>query len=143
VNQRPIVLSVKLRHANNILAGTKTWEYRKTGFDAGTTVLMYRSGKADQRGLVAAWRVGDVISGTAADHWTEIGTAGGVDAVELAHYAGDRLVWRHQVTHLSVFPETLTLARLYGTGPASAPQSWRFAPEDWAEWLGLKTEVAA
>jgi predicted transcriptional regulator len=139
VNERPIALSVKPRHANNILAGTKTWEYRKNGFDTGTTVLMYRSGKVDQRGLVAAWQVGDVISGTPTDHVAEVGEKGGVTVDELTEYARGRLVWRHQVTHLSPFPEPLPLSRLYAPTFDGPPQAWRYAPDDWADLLGMVT----
>jgi hypothetical protein len=61
---------------------------------------------------------------------------------ELAEYAGDRMVWRHQVTCLSPFPETFPLRRLYRSNFDSAPQSFRYAPEDWAERLGLAAVAA-
>jgi predicted transcriptional regulator len=123
--KRPVLMSIRAPYADAILAKQKTAEFRLRPPDAGTEILIYRSGgDPGRRGIVGVFTAGDVVSGTAVDHFREVEHPG-IGLAALESYAGGTtaLVWRIEIAALLPFASVVPLRAV---GLARAPQSWQY-----------------
>lgn len=84
---KAILLSIKPRHAEAILAGRKRIEFRKTWPESATGVILYSSSPVQR--IVAFAKVMEVIRGTPDLIWETCGKFGGITEAEFrAYFAG-------------------------------------------------------
>jgi predicted transcriptional regulator len=150
LDRKTVVMSIRDAYADQILAGTKVWEFRRQPlpYDV-TTVLVYRSGDPEGRGIVGHFTAcpGDnttarSLIGSAASRGHRMGQADpryGITGTGLAKYAGgyDRPIVAIPVIRPARYAATVPLTMF---GWERAPQSWRYAPTGWADLLPANTE---
>lgn len=81
-----ILISLSLRHAENILAGTKRVELRRRNMniDPGATVWMYV--KLPVGSIIGQFRVGAIHAGAPAALWRRFGSVSGLSRAEFFEY---------------------------------------------------------
>lgn len=126
VHERGLVLSIKPKYVNKILAGTKTVELRRTAPDLepGASVLLYSSSPVKAAVGYATLQRVDTLSPNGL--WAEVAANAGVTRAEYRDYfrGADRahgLQLLNVVKASTVVP--LERMRLLGVEP---PQSWRY-----------------
>lgn len=126
---RTVLMSIRAPYADAILSGLKTAEFRLRAPNPGVDILIYRSGgDRKNRGVVGVFTAGDVVSGTAVDHFREVHRPG-IGLTDLENYAGGtaELVWRIDVTKPLPFARPVPLSVM---GLARPPQSWQYVTTD-------------
>lgn len=145
VDRTAVVMSIRAKYADLLMAGSKTVEFRKKPLPGTvTTALVYRSGPPKVRGVVGLLRIVDcrattarTVQARAAERGYRIGQVDplyGISGADLAAYAGgwDAPLYGLSVEVVAVFPEPLAL---WEVGTLVAPQSWRYAHENWRQAL--------
>lgn len=126
-----VLLSVRPRFADLIMAGTKTVEIRRgpSRVAPGTTALVYSS--SPTRALVGAVVIDGVNVRAASTVWRNWGTATGLGKREFdAYVSGCGRVTALLLGARVAFPQPIDLAELRSrTSRFVAPQSYRFVAE--------------
>lgn len=121
---RKLLLSIKPKYVDAIIAGTKTVEYRtRTRKDKEvTTVLIYRSG--DLKKVVAEFTIGGIIEGTPQQVWEQTQTIGGIEAKDyFSYFANKDRAYAYQICNLVVYHKPIPLCSL---GVDKAPMSFMY-----------------
>ena len=145
LDRTAVVMSIRAVYADQILAGTKCWEFRRQPlpYDV-TTVLVYRSGDPEGRGIVGQFTAGPGdtttprgLIGHAASRGYRMGQTDpryGICGTDLAKYAGgaDRPIVAIPVLHPVRYAQAVPLAAFGWERPA---QSWRYSVAGWQELI--------
>lgn len=127
-----ILLALKPRFAEAILAGTKTVELRrgKAHAQPGSVGLLYAS--SPQRALVGVARIGIVESWAPSTIWRKWGSLSGMTKAEFSTYfAGASVATAIEIAATATFPLAVSLTELRNRSNAFVvPQSYRFVSPD-------------
>ena len=121
---RKLLLSIKPKYVDAILAGTKRVEYRtRIRKDPEvTTALIYRSG--DLKKIVAEFTIGGIIEGTPEQVWEQSKEFGGIEKQDYFRYFANRnKAYAYQICNLVIYPEPIPLVKL---GIEKAPMSFMY-----------------
>lgn len=139
---KPILMSVRDRWATGLMDLSKSHEFRKTEVPTGTTVVVYRSGAAEQRGIVGTFVAGEVTNGIASFLWPRVARPG-ITLDELKAYGEfapgcQRQLWSIEATDVRRFWQPLPLSSI---GVIKAPQSWQWTTDEMVARLREMNEV--
>jgi len=86
-----VLLSIKLKCAEETLSTRKTYEFRKTAIkkaDSVEKVILYASSPVQQ--IVGSFEIGQIISGSPEQLWEQYGAESGIDDREdfMSYYSG-------------------------------------------------------
>lgn len=123
---RAVLLSVRQRHADGILAGEKSVEVRRrpVAVPVGTTLVIYAT--TPVQAIVGTARLAAKLRCSAAEAWDIASTQLALERDELMRYligSGASLLWLDNVIPL---PRAIGLAELRAEGPFRPPQSYRY-----------------
>ena len=121
---RKLLLSIKPKYVDAILAGTKRVEYRtRIRKDPEvTTALIYRSG--DLKKIVAEFTIGGIIEGSPKQVWEQTKDFGGIEEKDYFRYFATRdIAYAYQICNLVIYPEAIPLSSL---GIKKAPMSFMY-----------------
>lgn len=123
---RPVLLSIRPRHAAAIVEGRKTVEVRRRRVAAppGTLVILYAS--AAVRAVVATARLARTLTCAADEVWESHASSLALERDELAEYLkGDEacLLFLEDVRPLAI---RLSIAEMRRQAPFQPPQSYRY-----------------
>ena len=110
---RKLLLPIKPKYVDAIIAGTKRVEYRtRIRKDSEvTTALIYRSG--DLKKLVAEFTIGGIIKGTPEQVWEQTKGIGGIEEKDYFRYFANRdKAYAYQICNLVIYPEPIPLVNL-------------------------------
>ncbi len=114
-----VLMSIRPRFAEAILAGKKTVELRRRrpAFAPGTSVLIYIS--MPEQKVAGRFEAGEVISKAPSALWREVGQRSGVSKAEFdAYFAGCRVAHAIEIRRPArIRPDRLTFR---------PPQSWQY-----------------
>lgn len=140
-HQRCLLLSIKPRYVNKILAGTKSVELRRTAPDLepGAPVLLYSS--TPVKAIVGHATLTTVEEQTPAELWAFARDLAGVTRAEYrAYFDGADRAFGLKLADVqrAAEPVPLERMRLLGIEP---PQSWRYITTDliteFTHWMNL------
>ncbi len=134
---KPILMSIKQEYADQIMDGTKTVEYRKRPIASGATVVVYRSGTENQRGIVGTFVAGGSTFGTP-EHLYLNGLVSGISLTDLQAYAMCSPLYRIEIEQVEKFWKPLPLSAI---GVDRAPQSWQWTTGEMVARLREMAEV--
>jgi predicted transcriptional regulator len=125
MSMKPVLISIKPKHALNILGRIKTVELRKRGFPECKNIIMYATSPV--KALVGALEVDEVITASKETIWLMYGRE--------AHISKEQFDAYYQKHHWAV---AIKIARAIKLKPMfdpkkvipnfHAPQSWRYLP---------------
>ncbi len=116
-----LLMSINPQHVDNILAGTKRFEYRKTRCkEAIDAIVIYSTAPVMQ--IVAEVEVTDIIEGSPQMVWKKTATAAGIDKAFFDHYYSGRNIAVAYV--LGQVKRYKTPRKLSDFGVKAAPQSY-------------------
>ena len=116
-----LLMSINPQHVDNILAGTKRFEYRKTRCkEAIDAIVIYSTAPVMQ--IVAEVEVTDIIEGSPQMVWKKTATAAGIDKAFFDHYYSGRNTAVAYV--LGQVKRYKTPRKLSDFGVKAAPQSY-------------------
>lgn len=121
---RKLLLSIKPKYVDAILAGTKRVEYRtRIRKDPEvTTALIYRSG--DLKKIVAEFTIGGIIEGTPEQVWEQSKEFGGIEKQDYFRYFANRnKAYAYQICNLVIYQEAIPLSSI---GIEKAPMSFMY-----------------
>ena len=121
---RKLLLSIKPKYVDAILAGTKRVEYRtRIRKDPEvTTALIYRCD--DLKKIVAEFTIGGIIKGTPEQVWEQTKDFGGIDKKDYFRcFANKDIAYAYQICNLVIYPEAIPLSSL---GIKKAPMSYMY-----------------
>ena len=121
---RKLLLSIKPKYVDAILAGTKRVEYRtRIRKDPEvTTALIYRSG--DLKKIVAEFTIGGIIKGSPEQVWEQTKEFGCIEKKDYFRYFANRdIAYAYQICNLVIYPEPIPLVKL---GIEKAPMSFMY-----------------
>lgn len=121
---RKLLLPIKPKYVDAIIAGTKTVEYRtRIRKDTNvTTVLIYRSG--DLKKVVAQFTIGGIIEGTPQQVWEQTKNIGGIEERDyFSYFANKDRAYAYQICNLMVYHKPIPLCSL---GVDKAPMSFMY-----------------
>ena len=121
---RKLLLSIKPKYVDAILAGTKRVEYRtRIRKDPEvTTALIYRSG--DLKKIVAEFTIGGIIEGTPEYVCEQTKEFGGIEEKDYFRYFANRnKAYAYQICNLVIYQEAIPLSSL---GIKKAPMSFMY-----------------
>lgn len=126
-----VLISIRSRFVRSILAGTKTFELRKTvpRSPVGKLLVIYSSG--EDRAITAYARVGALTSGTPEAIWERHGLQLGLSYEEFNTYFEDSTVaYALHLEDVTPSRRPLTLHELRSEHALEPPQSWRYLPRE-------------
>jgi predicted transcriptional regulator len=127
-----VLLSVRSPHADRLLAGTKSVEFRRRPWRVpdGATALLYES--RDRRAIVGSLVVESTAVGSRSAMWASHGGRSGLTRREYREYfTGASVAVAIDVGRVRQLDEPLTLDELRRRSPAfHVPQSYRFMSTD-------------
>ena len=116
-----LLMSINPQHVNNILDGTKKFEFRKTKCKEKIDSIIIYSTSPIMR-VVAEVEVKDVIEDTPQAVWSKTQTAAGIDKLFFdRYYKGRSTAVAYVLGNVNKFPTPKLLADY---GVKSAPQSY-------------------
>ena len=121
---RKLLLSIKPKYVDAIIAGTKRVEYRtRIRKDPEvTTALIYRSG--DLKKIVAEFTIGGIIEGSPKQVWEQTKEFGCIEKKDYFRYFANRnKAYAYQICNLVIYPEATPLSSL---GIKKAPMSFMY-----------------
>ena len=121
---RKLLLPIKPKYVDAIIAGTKRVEYRtRIRKDPEvTTALIYRSG--DLKKIVAEFTIGGIIKGTPEQVWEQTKEFGGIEEKDYFRYFANRnKAYAYQICNLVIYQEAIPLSSL---GIKKAPMSFMY-----------------
>ena len=121
---RKLLLPIKPKYVDAIIAGTKRVEYRtRIRKDSEvTTALIYRSG--DLKKIVAEFTIGGIIEGSPEQVWKQTKELGGIEEKDYFQYFANRnIAYAYQICNLVIYPEAISLSSL---GIEKAPMSFMY-----------------
>ena len=121
---RKLLLPIKPKYVDAIIAGTKRVEYRtRIRKDSEvTTALIYRSG--DLKKIVAEFTIGGIIEGTPEQLWKQTKEFGGIEEKDYFRYFANRnKAYAYQICNLVIYQEAIPLSSL---GIKKAPMSFMY-----------------
>ena len=121
---RKLLLSIKPKYVDAILAGTKRVEYRtRIRKDSEvTTALIYRSG--DLKKIVAEFTIGGIIEGSPEQVWELTKGIGGIEEKDYFRYFANRdKAYAYQICNLVIYPEVIPLSSI---GIEKAPMNFMY-----------------
>ena len=121
---RKLLLPIKPKYVDAIIAGTKRVEYRtRIRKDSEvTTALIYRSG--DLKKIVAEFTIGGIIEGSPKQVWEQTKELGGIEEKDYFQYFANRnIAYAYQICNLVIYPEPIPLVNL---GIEKAPISFMY-----------------
>ena len=121
---RKLLLPIKPKYVDAIIAGTKRVEYRtRIRKDSEvTTALIYRCD--DLKKIVAEFTIGGIIKGTPEQVWKQTKELGGIEEKDYFQYFANRnIAYAYQICNLVIYPEATPLSSL---GIKKAPRSFRY-----------------
>ena len=121
---RKLLLPIKPKYVDAIIAGTKRVEYRtRIRKDSEvTTALIYRS--RDLKKIVAEFTIGGIIEGTPEQVWEQTKEFGGIEKQDYFRYFAYRnKAYAYQICNLVIYPEAIPLSSL---GIEKAPVSFMY-----------------
>lgn len=129
-DRRSVLLSVRPRHAEAILAGRKTVEVRRQRVraGAGSAILLYAT--SPTRAIVGVASIASTIRATAEAGWREHEASLGIDRHELDAYLDGRVGSFLRLERVTALPTPLALADLRNGHPFRPPRSYRFVAAD-------------
>ncbi|MFJ6003128.1 ASCH domain-containing protein [Arthrobacter sp. NPDC092385] len=122
-----VLISIRTRFVESILAGTKTFELRKKipRAPVGRVLVVYSSG--EDRAITAYGKVSGVTSGTPAAVWNKHKKHLGVSREEFeAYFEGSSTAYALHLEDIAPIPRRLTLKELRTEHGLEPPQSWRY-----------------
>ena len=121
-----VLLSIKPRYANEILAGRKKYEFRKSRPRlAKRNQKAYVYATAPMSRIVAAFTINDIVQDSPSRLWNDFGDNAGIDKKSFFEYYGKRKVGvAIEITDLEVFETPLNPKRLIKG--FTAPQSFTY-----------------
>lgn len=121
---RKLLLSIKPKYVDAILAGTKRVEYRtRIRKDPEvTTALIYRSG--DLKKIVAEFTIGGIIEGTPEQVWEQTKEFGGIEKQDYFRYFANRnKAYAYHICNIVIYQEAIPLSSI---GIEKAPMSFMY-----------------
>lgn len=121
---RKLLLSIKPKYVDAIIAGSKTVEYRtRIRKDARVTkVLIYRSG--DMKKVVGEFDIGRIIGGTPEQVWEQTKELGGIARSDYFRYFANRnRAYAYCICNLKLYSDPMSLCSL---GINKAPMSFMY-----------------
>lgn len=125
--RRTLLLSLRPRFAESILAGTKTIEIRRRPVNAadGTPIILYAS--SPMMAVVGTTRLAAVHVMPVDAAWRKYSSEVGLTRAEFdAYLDGTSLAYLLALGHVNRLNEPLPLRRLRAAGPFQPPQSFRY-----------------
>ena len=124
---KKILLSVKPKYVEKILAGEKTVEYRKRiPTDSSVKrVLIYASNPIKR--VVAEFTIGRFLEETPKEMWRQTQQIGGISEQEFAAYFKDKnKAYAYEIKNLQIFGDSKPLSHY---GVEKAPQDFCYVDE--------------
>ena len=121
---RKLLLSIKPKYVDAIIAGTKRVEYRtRIRKDPEvTTALIYRS--RDLKQIVAEFTIGGIIEGSPEQVWEQTKAFGGIEEKDYFRYFANRdIAYAYQICNIVIYPEAIPLSSL---GIEKAPVNFMY-----------------
>ena len=121
---RKLLLPIKPKYVDAIIAGTKRVEYRtRIRKDSEvTTALIYRS--RDLKKIVAEFTIGGIIEGTPEQVWEQTKEFGGIEEKDYFRYFANRnKAYAYQICNLVIYQEAIPLSSI---GIEKAPMSFMY-----------------
>ena len=121
------IISIKPKYAEQILNGTKQFEYRKTSIKQPvSSVLLYATYPIHK--VIGEFTFSHIISTTPEELWQQTQHAAGLTKDDFDHYFSSRKVAHALViTSVTRYPQPLELEKHYGI--YYAPQSFMYYEE--------------
>jgi predicted transcriptional regulator len=121
-----MLLSINPEHVENILNGTKIFEFRKTRCrETVDTIVIYST--APKMRIVAEATLDDVIIGNVLEVWRQTKANAGISyRFYRRYYKGKKFAVAYQLGAVTVFEEPLALSAF---GISHPPQSFAYLPE--------------
>jgi predicted transcriptional regulator len=123
---RKMLLSISPEHVENILNGTKMFEFRKTRCrETLDTIVIYST--APKMRVVAEATVEDIIIGDVLEVWRQTKAYAGISFnYYRSYYKGKKFAVAYKLGTVTVFDEPLTLSAF---GICHPPQSFAYLPK--------------
>jgi len=118
-----ILLSINPEHVNNILLGTKQYEFRKVQIREDVSkIIIYSTAPVMQ--VVAEAKIDEIITGDILDVWRLTKTHAGISyKFYRRYYKGKKKAVAYKISEVVQYPEPRTLMDL---GISHPPQSFRY-----------------
>lgn len=118
------LFAIHPRHANSILSGKKTVEFRKIRPRTDIThIVLYVTDPI--RKVVAVLEIDDIVQGCPKDIWKRFEHAGGIEESEfLDYYSGSECSVVYMIGEVTELRKPITLKRI--NGKAAPPQSYEY-----------------
>lgn len=132
---KKILLSIKPKYVNRILAGTKKVEYRKNiPLQKGVShVLIYSSSPIKR--VIGEFRIAEVLSDTPNNLWKKTFRIGGIDKTDyFTYFAKHSIAYAYKIEDLRIFDTPRTLSDF---GVNRAPQNFMYVEDDNMKFLNL------
>ena len=121
---RKLLLPIKPKYVDAIIAGTKRVEYRtriKKDSEV-TTALIYR--RRDLKQIVAEFTIGGIIEGSPEQVWEQTKAFGGIEEKDYFRYFANRdKAYAYQICNLVIYPEAKPLSSI---GIEKAPVNFMY-----------------
>ena len=121
---RKLLLPIKPKYVDAIIAGTKRVEYRtRIRKDPEVTkALIYRSG--DLKKIVAEFTIDGIMEGTPEQLWEQTKEFAGIEEKDYFRYFANKdIAYAYHICNLVIFPDTIPLVTL---GIEKAPMSFMY-----------------
>jgi|GEM_PF-315518 len=130
------IISIRPKYAEQILNGTKQFEYRKTSIKCPvSSVLLYATYPIHK--VIGEFTFSHIISTTHEELWQQTQHAAGITKDDYDHYfSGRKVAHALAITSVTRYPQPLELEKHYGI--YYAPQSFMYYEEP-QEDITLKT----
>lgn len=129
-----VLLSIKPAYTREILAGRKTFEFRKRAspkWRAGSLRVFIYSSAPEQR-IVGYFRVGRIIRSTPEEIWEECQAQAGISREGFfSYFAGKTEGFALEIDHLHVFPAPVDPKEVLSPD-FTPPQSFCYLDSPWA-----------
>lgn len=130
-----VLLSVKPKYAEEIVAGRKKYEFRKAIFRREDVARVYVYSSSPVRKIVASFEIKQILSGSPCKIWALCGTQAGISKREFFNYFEDSdVAFAIKISNLRNFPKPINPYALFdGFRP---PQSFYYLQHDFipARW---------
>lgn len=121
---RKLLLPIRPKYVDAIIAGTKRVEYRtRIRKDPEVTkALIYRSG--DLKKIVAEFTIGGIMEGTPEQLWEQTKEFAGIEKKDYFRYFANKdIAFAYHICNLVIYPDPIPLVTL---GIEKAPMSFMY-----------------
>ena len=143
---KPLLISLKPQYSDLIFSGLKKAELRRKGpiSLAGRDAFIYVTSPVMQ--LKGGFHIGEILSGTPEEIWSEVSECAGVEKSEFdSYYADQSVAYALRITEVWQYADPLGLTELRSLfANFVVPQSWRYVrPEEQRSFQRMSRSVSS